>query len=255
MPKNLSLLGAAALFSGTLVGCAPESTIAGAAEGQGLAAQVQLAGEMECPEVPEDAFAVRSDEGFLLFRATDGSLKVLSAGVSGDGTFSVTQPDVNVLEASLIGAEGTINLQATLQGDDAVRLLLEGAADVQTIDLGTLGSVTLGASGDVLELVSVDAAAGVEYAIGTQGDVLRIRFTGEGDAQQEVIAQLVEGSLAVGLGGELQAALVAAGLDADAAAGVAPSLDAQVSGDAEADVAVTLDIDADADADVSVITP
>jgi hypothetical protein len=263
MPRNTSLLGAAALLSGTLVSCAPESTTAGAAEAPaGVAAQAQTARAVECPEVPEDAFAVHSDSGFFLFRAADGSLKVLSAGVSADGTFSVTQPDAKVLDVSLIGADGTINLQAALEGDDAIRLLLEGAADAQTIELGSLGSVTLSASGDVLELISVDAAAGVQYAIGTQGDVLRIRFTGEGDAQQELIAQLVDGSLAVGLGGELEAALVAAGLDADAAAELAASLDAEVDGglsgvggEADTDVGITLDVDADADVDVSVTAP
>lgn len=259
MPSNLSLLGATALLSGALVSCAPESTTAGAAEARaGVAAQAQ-AGPVECPEVPEDAFAVRSDSGFVLLRATDGTLKVLSAGVSRDGTFSVTQPDAKVVDVSLIGADGTIDLQAALHGDDAIRLLLQGAADAQTIDLGSLGSVTLNASGDVLELVSVDAAAGVEHAIGTQGDVLRIRFTGEGDAQQELIAQLVDGSLAVGLGGELEAALLAAGVDADAAAELAASLDAEVdgegTGEADADVGVTLDVDVDADADVWVTAP
>jgi hypothetical protein len=260
MPRNFALLGVAALLSGTLVGCAPESTTAGAAEAQAdLAAQAQVAGA--CPEVPEGAFAIRSDSGFFLFRADDGILKVLSAGVFGDGTFSVTQPDAKVLDVSLIGADGTIDLQAALHGEDAIRLLLEGAANAQTIDLGSLGSVTLNASGDVLELVSVDAAAGVEYGIGTQGGVLRIRFTGEGDAQQELIAQLVDGSLAVGLGGELEAALVAAGMDAAAAAELAPSLEAEVGGglsggvSGDADVGVILDVDADADADVSVTTP
>lgn len=252
MHRNILTVASALILGGALVGCGANPSVQagqvteGEQEREVLAATSPAA---DCPDTPADGFAVRTEQGTFVFVADDGTLRVLSASASGDGTFTISQPDPATLDLTL-GADGEIDLGAFLDGD-ALRLDLDGSVGTQVIDLGTLGSVTLRVNGEVLELLDVNADAGVDYSIATEGELLRIRFDGEVD--KELVAQVVDGSIKLGVGSDIEAALAAAGIDADAAVQAETGGDGEggisVSGDVEGEVGT--DVDADLSGDVS----